>query len=305
MFGTQKFGFENYPYTEMGETEHFVIPIGEYLSGEQQYLFFTMDHDVNSPNATSIFSNIMIYEKPASAPEITSTPDLSGFVGIPYRYDTDYRVSVNSQLPVTYTLNNSPDGMTIDEVGQIYWTPTHTQIGSHEISINVLNQLGANNQQFTIEVTQPAETIINFSSLTFQSYGGSYGDTSNGIVAIEDNGATLKLEGNRWQAAALNYIITPNTTLEFAFKSTSKGDIHGIGLDTDLLMSADTTFNLFGTQQYGFENYKYTGSGEYQHFSIPIGQYYTGTMNYFFFTMDHDNEKPSASSYFSRVLLIN
>lgn len=150
---------------------------------------------------------------------------------------------------------------------------------------------------------EPLEQAVNFNLVNMQAYG--YGqDTPRGTVSIEDDGATLKLTGNRWRAANFDYTITPSTVIEFEFKSSAKGEIHGLGLDSNLSLSSATTFNFFGTQRYGLQDYTYTGSGEYEHFSVPIGLYYTGNIHYLFFAMDHDVSRPSGESYFHNVRVV-
>ena len=144
--------------------------------------------------------------------------------------------------------------------------------------------------------------VINFNQLFMQAYDSQ--DTSNGSVSVEDDGTTLKMHGNRWRAAKFDYTITPNTVIEFDFKTSSKGEIHGIGLDNNLLLNAKTTFNLFGTQAFGRQKYRYSGSGDYERISIPIGQYYTGNMHYLFFAMDQDVVDPTANSYFRNVKVV-
>ncbi len=39
--------------------------------------------------------------------------------------------------------------------------------------------------------------------------------------------------GNTWKKIPVAYTITPNTILEFDFKSTAQGEVHGIALETD------------------------------------------------------------------------
>ncbi|MGO4891702.1 putative Ig domain-containing protein [Flavobacterium sp. W21_SRS_FM6] len=308
LFGMQTYGIEEYRYTTQGTTQHFLIPLGDYLSGDSQYLFFAMDQDVESPNATSTFRNITIYEKPNSPPVITSTPNVNGIVGSVYHYDDDNTVEVNSPLALQFTLESAPEGMTINSAGVITWTPTSEQIGQQNVRIIATNDVGADTQQFSITVNEAREIAIDFNSLSFQGYGinkdGSLQDTSQGTITVLDAGTTLELLGNRWQAAALNYTITPNTVLEFDFKSTSQGEIHGIGLDNNLNLDPSTTFNLYGSQSYGLQDYRYTGSGEYEHYSIPIGAYYTGSKTYLFFAMDDDVISPNGNSYFKNVNIV-
>ena len=95
--------------------------------------------------------------------------------------------------------------------------------------------------------------------------------------------------------------------LAFDFKSTSQGEIHGIGLDADLESDINTIFKLYGTQTYGLTNFDdYAASApNWKHYEIPIGQYYTGEHLYLFFANDHDIASPTAESYFSNIALFN
>ncbi len=130
------------------------------------------------------------------------------------------------------------------------------------------------------------------------AYGGSQDQT--GTATLEDNGTTIHLTGNRWKKIGFPYNITPDTMLEFDYRSAQQGEIHGIGLDNDNSLSADKTFRLHGTQQWGLNQYAtYDGSGQSTHYRIPVGQYYTGPMQYLFFANDHDVSNPTGESVFS------
>ncbi len=147
-----------------------------------------------------------------------------------------------------------------------------------------------------------AFTQVNFDNYVIQPYGGS-GQDITGPVAIEDAGATLHLTGNRWKKIALPYQITPDTVLEFSFKSTRQGEIHGIGFDTDDIQDPARTFQLYGTQGFGlgaFRNYASSAPG-WKSYQIPVGQYYTGAMNYLTFLMDNDINNSSADAFFKDI----
>ncbi|MEM9834507.1 MAG: LamG-like jellyroll fold domain-containing protein, partial [Bacteroidota bacterium] len=80
-------------------------------------------------------------------------------------------------------------------------------------------------------------------------------------------------------------------------------DEHVIGFDDDLGQSNPYKFRLYGIEGDAgaindFKNYD--GSGRYQHYSIPVGTYYTGAMQYLFFNTD-DDAKAGGQSYFSNV----
>ena len=68
LYGYKRYGrrdFDN--YNDGDGSVRISIPIGQYLSGSHQYLVFVSDHDVGSPDAQSVFSNIVI-ESAAGSP---------------------------------------------------------------------------------------------------------------------------------------------------------------------------------------------------------------------------------------------
>ncbi|MGB5596583.1 MAG: hypothetical protein WBM62_21460, partial [Crocosphaera sp.] len=78
----------------------------------------------------------------------------------------------------------------------------------------------------------------------------------------------------------------------------------GIGFDTDDSISANTTFQLYGTQTWGiqdFDNYQYVGDG-WQTYSITVGDYFTGGFNSLVFANDYDaNGGVGSSSQFRNI----
>jgi len=83
-------------------------------------------------------------------------------------------------------------------------------------------------------------------------------------------------------------------------------------LDDGLDFTPFYRFVLYGTQDLSGQtnttlNYTYTGEGDYQYFTIPLGDYYTGFVDYLVLTCDEDanatnnaDHKP-ANSYFRNV----
>ena len=131
------------------------------------------------------------------------------------------------------------------------------------------------------------------------SYGGTSQDRT-GTVEIRDAGLSLFLEGNRWQKIDFPYTVTENTVIEFDFQSTTQGEVQGVGFDTDLSISSDRSFKVYGTQSWGISNYdNYPGNGV-THYSIPVGQFYTGNFQYLFF-MNDDDSNPTGNSLYSNI----
>ena len=123
----------------------------------------------------------------------------------------------------------------------------------------------------------------------------------DGSATVEDSGASFHLSGNIWKALQYNYIVSPDTVLEFDFSVISEGELHGIGIDVDAELSADDIwFTLAGTQSYfGIRDYE-NGTG---HYIIPIGQYFTGEISRVVFGNDHDVSSPTGASSFSNILI--
>ncbi len=145
--------------------------------------------------------------------------------------------------------------------------------------------------------------MLDFNQYALQSYGGF--QDWNSSASIQDSGQSLSITGNGWKKIDFAYDVTANTVLEFQFKSTKAGEVHGIGFDTDDSLSRDRVFQLYGTQSWGisdFRNYSPDVSDDgWVTYRIPVGQFYTGSMQYLTFANDHDVFFPSAESLFRNV----
>ncbi len=69
--------FDN--YAEFApNVNRYVIPVGEFYTGDQNFIFFQNDDDDGEPNAHSQYSNILVYEgpqNPSSTPTPTASPE--------------------------------------------------------------------------------------------------------------------------------------------------------------------------------------------------------------------------------------
>ena len=134
----------------------------------------------------------------------TSNPPASAVPGVPYRYDV--KVSDPDGEPLTYSLTQAPDGMEIDELGRITWTPDATNLGVNPVEITITDSRGGTvTQTFNITVAadnQAPEIILNFDrdraniaeQITFQIL-------ARDNVAVDElrltfNGQNLALDGN-------------------------------------------------------------------------------------------------------------
>ena len=184
--------------------------------------------------------------------------------------------------------------------------------GSYRLTDSLGTVLGAGNSFDTTEVTDfclpylPPPTGEDCLSLDFnRNRPRSFGrDQDQGQSALLDNGTVLRLSDNAWKAVPLEYDITEQTVLTFWFRSTRRGEIHGIGLDDNDIISSSFTFRLYGTQDWGIDDYAtYAGDGQWQFFRIPVGQHYRGRSSFLFFAADRDGGQGRANSFFRDVTL--
>ncbi|NJO65358.1 MAG: hypothetical protein HC836_46880, partial [Richelia sp. RM2_1_2] len=93
-------------------------------------------------------------------PQIVSTPITRAAINQDYKYQIVATDPENDKL--TYSLGNSPAGMTVSENGLITWTPEENQLDDINVSVFVTDTQGAtSNQSFTIEIaTQEVEVEV-------------------------------------------------------------------------------------------------------------------------------------------------
>jgi len=136
-------------------------------------------------------------------PYFTSTPVTTAVSGQPYSYDVDAVDPDND--PLTYSLKDSPAGMSIDSTtGLITWTPTEAQSGANNVTVLVTDgQEHTINQSFTIQSALPScspgdELVepVNLTDWVVESVPGSLGGgawrwevDSTGLVATQYNNA--------------------------------------------------------------------------------------------------------------------
>ncbi len=146
-------------------------------------------------------------------------------------------------------------------------------------------------------VAGPQCPTIEFTSV--QPYSSQDVD---GDYSVQEGNNTLFLENNTWKYISYNYTVTSNTVIEFDFRSTAEGEIHGIGFDTDNTIDANATFKVHGTQNWGTTNYDNYSGSDWVHYSIPVGSFYTGSFDRVFFVNDNDGSGVN-NSYFRNVIV--
>ncbi len=145
----------------------------------------------------------------------------------------------------------------------------------------------------------PLPGLVTLNPATLSGY--SWQDWGATVTA-QDANQTVQIQGNGWKKMPFAYNITATTVLEFDFRSDRQGEVHGIGFDNDDFATTNRSFQLYGTQSWGFNNYQnYSTAGEWQHYRIPVGEFFTGAMSYLTFIHDQDVWFPNANSLFRNI----
>ncbi|MDH7448160.1 T9SS type A sorting domain-containing protein [Aquimarina sp. 2201CG14-23] len=179
--------------------------------------------------------------------------------------------------------------------------------GSVQLRLNVVTGNGSQGWQSDIAIDDlsitnggtpppPACDSLDFNDFTINGFSNQ---DAAGNFSIVNGGSGISMQNNTWKYIALNYTVTSNTVIEFDFSSTSQGEIHGVGFENDNSLTSSRYFKVHGTQNYGvtnFDNY----SGGTTTYVIPVGNFYTGSMDRLVFINDNDAGSGN-NSIFSNV----
>lgn len=126
-------------------------------------------------------------------PVIGSTPGTTAKVGIEYTYEIE-ATDPDADDVLTYSLSEKPDFMTINETtGAVSWTPTESQVGEHQVIIEVSDEKVSVSQNFTITVAEALLSSIVVVPSEMTIYIGDSEDITS-ITAHYDNGTTADIE---------------------------------------------------------------------------------------------------------------
>jgi len=110
----------------------------------------------------------------------------------------------------------------------------------------------------------------------------------NGTHAVFSPGSRVDLYDNAWKAHPNNFTVSPNTILEFEFRSNVEGEIQGIGFDNDNNISTNFSFQLTGSQNWGIQNFNNYSGTNWVSYTIPVGSFFTGSFDRLTFINDND-----------------
>jgi|GEM_PF-2047966 len=146
--------------------------------------------------------------------------------------------------------------------------------------------------QFSVADPPGDIPAIDFAASKIQPYSfqdGQY-ELPTDYQLIE-RGKGIRLWGNAWKVLEVNQEITPDTVIEFDFRSLHQGQIHGFGFDTDEKYGRENhVFQIYGYEAWshiGQQFNTYSGTG-WKRFRIRVGRYLTGKYRYLHFIADED-----------------
>ena len=142
-------------------------------------------------------------------------------------------------------------------------------------------------------------------SLPVESYGSQDQD---GTYEIQDGNETLRLTNNTWKYVPVDFTVTDQTSVSVEFNSTSEGEIHAIGFETDGAETPSQFLTLDGTQNWGVDYGSYDTGDGWVEYDIDIDDEtgLAGTdISRLVFVNDDDTTNPDGVSLFRNVTVSN
>lgn len=122
-------------------------------------------------------------------PTITSSPVVSGTIGVSYSYDVE--ATDPESDPLVYSLTTAPAGASINALtGLISWDPTGADIGNHDFTVRVQDPGGAfDEQSFMVDVRYRincGEPTLTYTDSTGDIWSADFGFDSGGVFSVSD-----------------------------------------------------------------------------------------------------------------------
>ncbi|MCV3217131.1 putative Ig domain-containing protein [Plectonema radiosum NIES-515] len=162
-----------------------------------------------------------------NAPVINSTAVTNATPGAAYSYDVKATDADGDRI--TYTLDQSSrdKGITIDSLGRLRWNPAISNVGSHNVVINVADgNSGSNSQAYNLVVA--ADTIAPKVSLIALNDTVNLGETITFQARATDN---IKVAGLQLLVNGTNVVLDANGIS--TVKATTAGTVRAIAKATD------------------------------------------------------------------------
>lgn len=156
-------------------------------------------------------------------PQIVSIPSTSGLATVNYRYRL-LAADVDGD-PIAWSLLHAPQGMTVQQDGQLSWQPTIDQVGLHVIEVEASDGTSSTKQTYTLEIVDPDALV--------DSTDPSQGTRSNLAPVITSSPEYVAATGSIYSYAVL--VTDPNgddVAIEFGHTPPA-----GMQIDTNGLIT--------------------------------------------------------------------
>ncbi|MFK7893005.1 MAG: PKD domain-containing protein [Granulosicoccus sp.] len=252
---------------------------------------------VDDDGATDSDSVSITVTTPNSAPSVNAGDDQTILISDSAILDgsvADDGLPLGSTTSSIWSQVSGPGIAMFSDASSLDTSVSFSIIGEYTLELMSSDTELSNSDQVVITVTEASSCpagSLDFNQFALEPFSSSQ-DGAGSSFTISADGTELYTTGNLWKRSVQNYNITANTILEFDYASTEQGELHGIGFDRDQASENDRrVFVFWGTQNWvNGQNYspKYTGNGEFQSFSIPVGSYYQGADMRLVFVNDKD-----------------
>ena len=160
VYGSQDWGRDEFAvYNASSGVYHFVIPVGQFYTGKATALVFVNDHDVLSPNAESIFSNVRVHESERGSPTVAAPMAMDDYIVLnedsaTVAFDALANdVGGGAALSIT-TVGAGSAGGTVSVVadGRIHYRPATDYNGTETFTYTAANAGGSSTATVTVTV---------------------------------------------------------------------------------------------------------------------------------------------------------
>ena len=275
--GSQNWGLLNYRTYSGSSWQAFSIPVGSHISGPISWLHFACDADANQQTGVH-------YR------DVCVGSDL----------DDDGLFDFEEYQLGTHPGQADTDGDGHDDFAE--WKAGSDPLDAFSQPTNPDSDgdglPDAWEAQVGLDPNDPASggmACITFHPSELWNYGNQ--DNTPTSFAVYNGGSELHLWGNSWKAQSIEITATSNTVLRFDMQGNGdRGEIKGVGLDTDLSLSAGSMFQIDGSQDWGLDYRNYTGI-DWRSYAIPVSPHVSGPVHFLHFSNDADAGQITETRY--------